>query len=230
MSLLDTGTGLSLGNSSLLLVDWRSYVKPVWALPLKTAPEQAVLVQGVISLHVFIENLHARTWLGIVENFAVDLLLGTSFIDRCIHGTLSTEGKIGRIHSRAVEILKSFSKVESLLEKDVQDDTFLYGLGNLRVFPCRPARPKMVQPYTQAWITVPSPAAELSSIEPCSNLVGKDQSMIPQVMMDIFSEPPVEVYVGNLLAKPILFTKISSSHTHLRLRIILCTIDGKAKS
>lgn len=37
---------------------------------------------------------HVRTWLAIVENSEVDLLPGTSLIDRCIRYSFPTERKI----------------------------------------------------------------------------------------------------------------------------------------
>lgn len=85
-SLLDTGAGLDLINSSFLPPKWRSYVKPFKALPLGTAAEQAVPVRGLISLQVCTGDEHARAGLGTVENIALDHLLVASNLDQCIYG------------------------------------------------------------------------------------------------------------------------------------------------
>lgn len=47
-------------------------VEPVKALALKTATEQAAFVQGLISLHECVWDLHARALFRTLENLAMD--------------------------------------------------------------------------------------------------------------------------------------------------------------
>lgn len=52
-------------------------------------------------------------WLGVVERFAVDPLLNTSFIDRYVQGIFLTERKLVQRHSRTVDILTQSPKTSS---------------------------------------------------------------------------------------------------------------------
>lgn len=121
---------------------------------------------------------HTRTGPGIVENLAVDALLGTSYIDWCICGCLSAEGNIVAIHARPVAILTLQSKVMLLLEEEVREDAMAYGLGSLRYFLCCVARLLTVQMCTQAFITVSFQAAGIWLIESGRDLVEKHEWMI----------------------------------------------------
>lgn len=48
-----------------------------------TANGEIVSVEVIVPLYVRIGYLKIGAWFGIIENLAVDKLLGTSFIDRC---------------------------------------------------------------------------------------------------------------------------------------------------
>lgn len=86
-------------------------------------------------------NLHARSWLGTVENYALDQLLGRSYKDQYIRDIFPTELEIVQWHSCPAAILTSLLKVVSVLEKDVRVDVITYGSGNLRYFPWSIVRP-----------------------------------------------------------------------------------------
>lgn len=74
-SLLNTDAGLNLVQRSFFPPNGRSHVESVKARPITTATKQAVPMQGPISLHVCIEDLHAGAWFDNIENLAVDLIL-----------------------------------------------------------------------------------------------------------------------------------------------------------
>lgn len=61
-------------------------------MPKITASNQtAMAMDGMILQHLRIRNLHTRVWLDIAPRLAVNILLGTSFIDRCILKTFPAE-------------------------------------------------------------------------------------------------------------------------------------------
>lgn len=103
------------------------------------------------------EDLYAYTWFGTFKNHAVDLLIRTSFIERCICGIFWTEQKVLLIQSRALPMFTSLPKVVSLLERDVGDDPYAKDSGNIKVLECHVARLITVQPYTKCLLTVTSP-------------------------------------------------------------------------
>lgn len=102
---LETGDGLSHLNSSFFPPNWRSNVKRIKSLPMRTATKQPVPVQCLIFLHRGMGDLHSRFWLGIVENIAEDLLLGTSYIEQGIRGIIPAKQMIVPIQSRPAAML-----------------------------------------------------------------------------------------------------------------------------
>lgn len=95
--LLDLGAVRILVKSSFLQPILCSNVRPVEAPPLstlRTATNKADSFQGVIFLIGYMRILHACAWLHILENLAVNLLLGTSYMDRSIRVIFPTKRKI----------------------------------------------------------------------------------------------------------------------------------------
>lgn len=85
-------------------------------------------------------------------------------------------------------------KVTSLPGKEVQHDAKAYASGYLRCFPFRLASSILVQSFTQALTTVISPGAGQSLKDFCRNVMERQQSMIAQGVMDIFSGQPFQIY------------------------------------
>lgn len=50
---------------------------------LRTASREVVPDERIVPLIVHIGDLPIRPWFGVVQKLAVDVLQGTSFIDRC---------------------------------------------------------------------------------------------------------------------------------------------------
>lgn len=63
-------------------------------VPSRIANPSVVSIEGIVSPFVPRGDLHLRAWFGLVANLAVDVLLGTSFINRCIKGIFPSERKI----------------------------------------------------------------------------------------------------------------------------------------
>lgn len=61
---------------------------------------------GTILPHLGVGELYLRTWLGIVDNIAVDLLLETSYIDRYIRAILPGEQKLVPWHPTPVATIE----------------------------------------------------------------------------------------------------------------------------
>lgn len=115
------------------------------------------------------------------------------------------------MNSGFLSIIMSLLDVMSLQEEYVQDEVIEYGSGNLRYFTCFVTHSITVKLSSHAPIAVASPAAGLSLIESCSNMVGKHQSKIAWKTMDILPGRPFPVYLPKLSGKPIHFTKVWSS-------------------
>lgn len=83
-SLLHTGACPSIVNSLFLPQNWLQYLYAIKAPSMKASTREAAHVQGCILLHVYKGDLYACVGFDIVEKLAVDLLLRTSFTERCI--------------------------------------------------------------------------------------------------------------------------------------------------
>lgn len=113
-SLLDTGAGPNLVNNAFLPREWQRKVVSTPSPSLRTATRETVKVEGIVRTFVQIGDLRVRAWSGVVENLAVDILLGTSFIDRFIISILAGERKVVPYHSCSVSIILSLPTVTFL--------------------------------------------------------------------------------------------------------------------
>lgn len=68
------------------------------SLSLRTTKNPAVQTDNIIPMFVRIGDLPVRAWFGVIENLAVDVLLGTSFIECCIQGIFTSECKVVLCH------------------------------------------------------------------------------------------------------------------------------------
>lgn len=73
---------------------------------LRTATKQLLTLDSFILLNLRLSGLQTRAWCGVAPLFAVNLLLGTPFIDSCIRGIFPSERKILPWQSHPVAILK----------------------------------------------------------------------------------------------------------------------------
>lgn len=83
----------------LLSKNWHVHVKHFKALLLKYATKKAVPARDLISKHICKGDLHACTWLANVDKTVMNLILGTSFTDRCICGNFPTEWNVAAVQS-----------------------------------------------------------------------------------------------------------------------------------
>lgn len=90
-SLVNRGPGPNLVNEDFLLPAWRTSMKTIKSTPLSTTNRELVSVERTVLLFIRIGELHVYTWFEVIENTAVDVLLGMSFINRCISGRLPSE-------------------------------------------------------------------------------------------------------------------------------------------
>lgn len=92
--LVDTCADLNVGNKNFLQPAWRKSLKATKSTPLRIANRMVVSVERIEPLFVLMGDLRVCIWFGVVKNLVIDLLLGTSFINRCIRGVFPSERKI----------------------------------------------------------------------------------------------------------------------------------------
>lgn len=82
----NTAAGVNLIGSPMLQEEWTHPIKrndfPEFCSATKAFP----LLNGLILLHLHLEDLCDRIWLDVTAHLTVDILLYTSFIDRFFYG------------------------------------------------------------------------------------------------------------------------------------------------
>lgn len=97
-------------------------MKTIKSQPLRTANCEVVSMEGIGPLFVRIGDLHMHALFGVVENLAVDMILGTSFIDCSVRGLFSSERKIVLSNSRPVAIILTEKKVNEIADNTKEVD------------------------------------------------------------------------------------------------------------
>lgn len=197
-SLLDIVAGPNLNNKDFLPQSWNKYIKSMKSLQLRMAICKAVNIEGIVPLPIRTSNLHLHAWFGTVEDLAVDVLLGMSFIERCVRGILPTERKIVSWHSSPVAIILTKTAIDYLhseyavfnVNTNSLDDASSDEL-NL----CRVARQVTLPANTHVAVFVSCQGFGVMNIEIQGYLVECRCSMTAQVLMEILPGRPFYVYI-----------------------------------
>lgn len=79
--------------------------KSVHSVLLQTANREVVDIEGIAPMFIAIGELRVSTWIGIVENPDVHVLLGASFLNRYIRSIFTTERNAGPWHPKQLAII-----------------------------------------------------------------------------------------------------------------------------
>lgn len=126
--------------------------------------------------------------LGIVENLAVDVFLGTSFIDRCVCSTFPIARMVSLIQSHSIAKHPPLEEGGVLPLQDIQNDPAPQLWKPKDIFVSRSLLWK-VHGNTQCLNTVTSPPTRHLLTKFCSDGVLKHELTIGLEMMGFFSGP-----------------------------------------
>lgn len=158
-------------------------------------------------------DLHVRARGRVVENFAIDVLLGMYFIDQRIWGTLPSECTVVPQHSLLASILSSFSTISTVFSDvsvfNVQSaHSEKYGEVNndkekeafsLRRVSCQ----IMTPPSTPATVSVRCFGQEVLIVRTQSRIVKRKCLTAASGAMEILPGVQFYIYIANLLAKAV---------------------------
>lgn len=113
-SLLDTGASLNFINKDFSLQAWKEYFKTTGSPQMFTANCAFEDVEAIVPLFIRTGDFFIQARFGIVENLAVDALLGSSLFGLCIRRIFRTERKVIPWHSRPVAILSTKTVTNSI--------------------------------------------------------------------------------------------------------------------
>lgn len=132
-------------------------------------------------------DLNVCAWFGIVRNFSVDVLLGTSVIDRCIWGIFHSKRSIVRWLSRPKVILSTQKKFRAIFADTEGVSVYTIATavtdrGAKSVF-C--GRQIMIPAYSQAVVLVLFRCEGLMTIETHQNVFELRSFKIARDLLDI---------------------------------------------
>lgn len=94
VALLDTRAGINLIHFAPIPPEHENSVRNVSLQRVRIGTKKSHRIKGVITLHLRPGDLCTRIWIGIAPQPAVNMLLGTVFIDCSIRGMFPSERKV----------------------------------------------------------------------------------------------------------------------------------------
>lgn len=114
MCLLDMGASPNLVNNQLLQLRLKKCIRLIKSPPLRRMSGKMVIDEVYLLCFIRIGDLWVCTLFGIVENIAVDELLGQLFIDQCITRVFPAERQAVPLNTRKVAKIPSKSAIISI--------------------------------------------------------------------------------------------------------------------
>ena len=204
---LDTGAGPNLVNRNDLPREWMKKIRLIRNVKLTSASRNAMNLVGVLPLFIRMGDLKVRVWFGVVENLAVPVLLGTSYIDRFVQGIFPQERKVVPNDSRPVAILSSFA-VDPTTNMVIDEDEVLTVDENTipnkvsRDVLIRVAKQTTLPPMSETIVTVTTKGAGLMLLSSHPNLLKTRTAVLAQGVMDILPDIPFKILLSNWSNKP----------------------------
>lgn len=166
-------------------------------------------IEGNSKLVVLLSDLHAHVAFGVVNNFVLQILLGTSYIDRFINGMFPLEQRITPAGTRPVDILASYSCIKATnvgvtdyAEKDYHD----VQLSNRRkleqrdsiLILVRKSWRYVISPFRESPALAVACAVGLLILDPHQNKAKNRTVLNPKAFMEAVLSKPVFVLIGNI--------------------------------
>lgn len=149
-------------------------------------------------------------WLGILENLAGNVLLGTSIIKQCICRIFPTEPKIVLWHSNPVAIISTQTATNSINADSTELNVKTLLQDEASKEECHPfcvAHQVTISAHRQAALLVRCRGAPRMKIETHRSVVEHRCPMTAQGLMDIVPGKPFYVYILYMTAKAVNFPK-----------------------
>lgn len=172
-------------------------------MELEKARKEAIKVQGILPLIVQMGDLQVPVWFGVVQNFAVNILLRTTSIDKFIWGLLPIEQKIVPVHSGPEAILGTGkeAKVTTILLHEASIDVF-NKLARIEV-----ANLINILVETKPLVVVVTPKCGLMKTERTQMTQSSKRTLSGRGIHEIRNSVPSRTYVPNLSKGPIVLHK-----------------------
>lgn len=165
-------------------------------------------------MFVRIGDFCVRAWFGVVDNLAIDVLLGKSFNVRCIRGIFPSEGKVVTWNSRSISILSSLLSVISLFSDTsvlnvksahTTKSNHVYHDKEEEKFHLRRVSLQMkLHPFIQAEVSLRWQGESqllVETVETHPNIIERRSSITAMGIMDKLPGVPFYILIANMSAK-----------------------------
>lgn len=122
--LFDTGAGPNLISKSIVSLSRRGLIQYWNVRLLRSAKKKPLKLEGVMLLHEHVGDLDVPVWFGVVNELAVIILVGTSFVNGYVRGIFFSEERITLKNSRPVCIRAMRRKNEKSTNSVVTNDVW----------------------------------------------------------------------------------------------------------
>ena len=189
--------------------------------------ERSMKALGELRLYVRIGEFVAHVPFLVVTNFAVDCILGTTFLDRHVKAILPAQKTVLFHHAPSVALTgvtpsRQESKMASRKlsqqlpqEENSADRKRAQFQTNVPSRKIRVVKGVTIPPMTQAMIRVATPVGGLCFLQNHPKTARKDLCLMAQGVMDLFLGEPFTVLVGNFGHRAVHVPK----HTVVRLAL-----------
>lgn len=208
--LLDTGAGFDLVDSTDLPSKWTNHINRGKMAHIRTATQDPLRVEKKVIHYLCIGYLCVRVWFVIVHNFAVDILLGTTFINRFKLGVFPAKRIFVQSRYHPVAIIlgmqcnqhthKSTSHVGASLAKPSADD-------EANSHPVSIARQNRLKSHSEHSVLGTSTASDINNVKPKIFEETRQMTFAADDVIDVLPSQPFHILVNNFSAKVMLLPR-----------------------
>lgn len=171
-------------------------------LTLHTAAKPPLLSEEHILLNLRLGKFNFQIGPGVSLTFAINMLLGTYFIDRFIGGIFAARQKVVPKNSQSVFILggnKKHGDSPTIRIPETEPSTQAQQPTEEKIWTCLEARRIVLKSFTQRPLLVTKTSHSLLTIEPKQISANYNLVAAANGLKDVLAQRPYDIYVSNFL-------------------------------
>ena len=195
IAVLDSGSGPNLVHARAVPGRWREYVKPIQGPYLVDAQRKRITTLGSLRMIVRLGQFKALVDFIVVQNMAVDLILGTSFIDKHVKAIYPRYRKVTFYNDPPVSIIgvgkPPLGKTD---EPEEKPHPFATNTVSNKI---RLARGVSIPPMTQVETLVQTDKDGLLMIQNHPKMIHKHLTLAANGVADVIRNKPFRIVLSN---------------------------------
>lgn len=204
---LNTGAGLSLFSKTLFYSQWNSRIKRSNIICLRTTTPEPLYMGVTVLLHINLGDLCVRVWFGIDDSLVVEMILGTSLIDRLTREIFPAERRVVpwyfypmTIHVTMPRGKRITSNALSIL---VPTDNRYKHTNNTKTYKIRVARQTLHEAHIENRVRVTITTSRINTVNPKLFRRTRQTKSAAQGVVDIIPSHQFLILVSSFSTKAI---------------------------